>query len=90
VTLVFPILAPILASDARTAGHTVSAAEQREPSHYTIVCAAVEIRFVPLAQETGGWSGVVFHYFPCLRTAKRPALEYLVGGPGTPSSVHFL
>jgi hypothetical protein len=62
VTVVSPLLGPILASTARTPGHAVTAAEQRKASLYTSVCAAVDIRFVPLAQETfGGWSGIASH-----------------------------
>jgi hypothetical protein len=62
VTVVSPLLGPILASTVRTPGHTVSAAEQRKASLYTSVCAAVDIRFIPLAQETfGGWSSMAFH-----------------------------
>jgi hypothetical protein len=63
VTVISPLLGPILASTARTSsGHAVSAAEQRKPSLHTSVCAAVDIRFVPLAQETFGlWSGMASH-----------------------------
>jgi hypothetical protein len=58
VTVVSPPLGSILASTERTICH----AEQRRASLYTRVCAAVEIRLVPLSQETfGGWSGMVFH-----------------------------
>jgi hypothetical protein len=62
VTIVFPLLGLILVSTARTPGHAFTAAEQRKASLYTSVCAAVDISFVPLAQETfGGWSGMASH-----------------------------
>jgi hypothetical protein len=54
VTVVSPLLVPTLASTARTPDHAVTAAEQRKASLYTSVCAAVYIRFIPLAQETFG------------------------------------
>jgi hypothetical protein len=62
VTVVSPLLGPTLMSSARTPGHAVTAAEQRKASLYTSVCAAADIRFVSLAQETfGGWSGMASH-----------------------------
>jgi hypothetical protein len=62
VTVIYPLLGPNLASTARTPGHAVTAAEQRKASLYTSVCAAVDIRFIPLAQETfGGWSDMASH-----------------------------
>jgi hypothetical protein len=62
VTVVSPLLGPTLASTARTAGHAVTAPEQRKASLCTNVCAAVDIRFIPLAQETfEGWSGMASH-----------------------------
>jgi hypothetical protein len=68
---VSPLLEPILASTARTPGHTDMAAEQRKASLYTSVCAAVDIRFVPLAQVTfGGWSGMASHQI-CLIADRR-------------------
>jgi hypothetical protein len=72
VTVVSPLLVPTLASTARTPGHAVTPAEQRKASLYTSVCAAVDIRFIPLAQETfGGWSDTASHQ-RCL-IADRPA-----------------
>jgi hypothetical protein len=62
VTVVSPLLGPTLASTAPTIVHAVTAAKQRKASLYTSVCAAVDIRFIPLAQETfGGWSGMASH-----------------------------
>jgi hypothetical protein len=59
VTVVSPLLGPTLSSTERTLGYAVTAAEQRKASLYTSVCAAVDIRFVPLAQETfGEWIGM--------------------------------
>jgi hypothetical protein len=61
-TVVSPLLRPTLTSTTRTPGHAVAAAEQRKASLYTSACAAVDIRLVPLAQETfGGWSGMASH-----------------------------
>jgi hypothetical protein len=62
VTVVSPLLRPILTSTARTPGHAVIASEQRKASLYTSVCPAVDIHFVLLAQKTcGGWSRVASH-----------------------------
>jgi hypothetical protein len=62
VTVVSPLLVPTLTSTARTPGHAVTAAEKSKASLCTSVCAAVDIHFVTLAQETfGGWSGMAFH-----------------------------
>jgi hypothetical protein len=62
VTVVSPLLGPTLASTARAPGHALTAAKQHKASLYISVCAAVDSRFIPLAQETfGGWSGVASH-----------------------------
>jgi hypothetical protein len=62
VTVVSSMLGPTLASTTRTPGHAVTAAEQLKASLYTIFCAAVDICFIPPAQETfGGWSGMASH-----------------------------
>jgi hypothetical protein len=90
LTVVSPLLGHTLASTARTPGHAVTAAEQRKASLYTSVCDAVDIRFIPLAQETfGGMSGMASPRFASLRTAKRTALEHPALCAGTPCSVHF-
>jgi hypothetical protein len=63
VTVVSLLLGRILISTARTPGHVITAAEQRKASLYTSVCAEVDIRFVPLAQETfGRWFGMASHH----------------------------
>jgi hypothetical protein len=90
MTVVSPIVVSILASTARTPGHAVTAAEQPKTSLYTSVCAAVDIPFVPFAQETfGGSSGMASHQISLIadRQADRTGSPH--GCPGTPCSVRF-
>jgi hypothetical protein len=48
-TIVSSLLGPIMASTARTPGYVITA---HKSLLYTSICSTVEIRFVPLAQET--------------------------------------